>query len=332
MGFPYRFSDDRDRNRSGAIWLLVMALLTGCQHAPPPAPAPTPAPSTKLVAPVLPVEAPKPPIPLGDVIIVAGQRFVTGTRVVTWLEKGAYRASPKTYDVRQWPAPPGDKEPRKAIPAGLASLQSHVDQLVLHYDQAGLSRICFDALEQRGLSIHFMIDVDGTIYQPIDLEARAMHATTSNSRSIGIEIANVGAFPPKETQPLAKWYQADVPGKVRIKPPKEVKETRIHTPNFVARPARPAPVRGIVQGRMLTQYDYTPEQYAALAKLTATLCRVFPLIKCDYPRDAAGHLITHTLPDAVLEKYQGILGHFHIQENKIDPGPAFDWEKIVGHP
>jgi N-acetyl-anhydromuramyl-L-alanine amidase AmpD len=43
-------------------------------------------------------------------------------------------------------------------------------------------------------------------------------------------------------------------------------------------------------------------------------------------------LITHKLPDAVLEKYQGILGHFHIQENKIDPGPAFDWEKIVGHP
>jgi N-acetylmuramoyl-L-alanine amidase len=331
MGFPYRFSGERDGNRLRATWLLVIALLAGCQHAPAPAPAAPPAPVTKVVAPNPPVEAPKPPIPLGEVIIVAGQRFHTGTRVVTWLERGAYRASPRTYDVRQRPAPSGDKEPRKPIPSGLVALQGVVDQLVLHYDQAGLSRICFDALEQRGLSIHFMIDVDGTIYQPIDLEARAMHATTSNSRSIGIEIANVGAFPPKETQLLAKWYQADGPGKVRIKPPREVKETRIHTPNFVARPARAAPVRGIVQGRNLTQYDYTPEQYAALARLTAALCRVFPLIKCDYPRDAAGHLITHKLPDAVLEKYQGIIGHFHIQENKIDPGPAFDWEKIIGH-
>jgi N-acetyl-anhydromuramyl-L-alanine amidase AmpD len=37
-----------------------------------------------------------------------------------------------------------------------------------------------------------MLDLDGTIYQTLDLKERASHATIANSRSIGIEIANMG--------------------------------------------------------------------------------------------------------------------------------------------
>ena len=101
-------------------------------------------------------------------------------------------------------------------------------------------------------------------------------------------------------------------------------------PNFIARPARPDPVLGPVQGRPLQQYDFTPEQYAALVKLTATLCKVFPKIRCDFPRGADGQLITSKLPDDALEKYQGLLGHYHVQSNKVDPGPAFQWERVIG--
>ncbi len=61
----------------------------------------------------------------------------------------------------------------------------------------------------------------------------------------------------------------------------------------------------------------------------AALCRVFPRLKCDYPHDAAGRLITRKLSDKELENYRGLLGHFHVQENKIDPGPALQWRKIV---
>jgi N-acetyl-anhydromuramyl-L-alanine amidase AmpD len=25
-----------------------------------------------------------------------------------------------------------------------------------------------------------------------------------------------------------------------------------------------------------------------------------------------------------------LIGHYHIQLNKVDPGPAFDWDHIVG--
>jgi N-acetyl-anhydromuramyl-L-alanine amidase AmpD len=80
----------------------------------------------------------------------------------------------------------------------------------------------------------------------------------------------------------------------------------------------------------LLQYDFTPQQYKALAHLTAALCSVLPKIKCDYPRDAAGNLIPRKLPDDELEKYQGVLGHYHIQTNKTDPGPALDWDYVIG--
>ena len=88
-------------------------------------------------------------------------------------------------------------------------------------------------------------------------------------------------------------------------------------------------MRGVIQGQTLEQYDLTPEQYKALIRLTATLCRLFPKLTCDYPRDASGKLIPGKLPDPALAQYHGVLGHYHVQTNKIDPGPAFQWDKVI---
>ena len=101
------------------------------------------------------------------------------------------------------------------------------------------------------------------------------------------------------------------------------------TKNFVGHPRVNDPVVGKVQGRQLAQYDYTPEQYRALIHLTAALCEVFPKIKCDYPREADGSLAMQKLPEEALANYEGLIGHWHIQTNKVDPGPAFDWDYIV---
>ena len=62
---------------------------------------------------------------------------------------------------------------------------------------------------------------------------------------------------------------------------------------------------------------------------SATLCNLFPKILCDYPRDAAGALVRAKLPDPELVRYQGILGHYHVQTNKVDPGPAFQWNRLI---
>jgi N-acetyl-anhydromuramyl-L-alanine amidase AmpD len=292
----------------------------------------------------------------GDEIIVAGQRFHTGTRVITWMDAGGYDGyrverrfvpfaessweqtlvakpkfgSPNRYGLRSAMLSPEETELRRGGGWDLPSLQRVVDQFVLHYDVAGISKQCFNILhDHRDLSVHFMLDIDGTIYQTLDLKERAWHATTSNHRSIGIEIANMGAYAPGDTKALDEWYPRDAAGKAFIQVPAKLGDPMIHTKNFTGRPARPDPIRGNVQGQDLVQYDLTPQQYEALIKLTAALSTVFPKIKPDYPRDAAGNLLTVKLPDEQLAKYEGVLGHFHIQTNKTDPGPALQWDKVI---
>lgn len=211
----------------------------------------------------------------------------------------------------------------------LEAVRGAVDQFVLHYDVCGVSQSCFRILQDhRGLSVQFLLDVDGTIYQTLDARETAWHATKSNPRSIGIEIANMGAYPLGVSKELEAWYARDAGGPyVRI--PARLGDGGVRTPGFVGRPARPEPVVGEVQGVELQQYDFTKEQYASLVKLTAALCRAFPRIRPDAPRDADGRVLDHALSDAEWREFRGILGHYHVQTNKTDPGPAFDWEPFL---
>ena len=255
----------------------------------------------------------------GEEIVAAGRFFPAGTRVVTWLDAGGYNLYQRP------PSAPENHEPRRAL-AGVTSrrgewkrLQAGVDQLVLHYDNTGSSAATFGVLQRRGLSAHFLIDVDGTIYQALDLRERGWHATIANERSIGVEIAQIGAFPPAEAATLTRWYEPDLAGGVRLK------TTRPGT----FRPLRSELIRGEIQGRALVQYDFTPEQYTALAHLAAALNQVFPKIRLDAPRDANGQIPPHKLEDKAYATFAGIIGHYHVQENKIDPGPAFQWEKLI---
>jgi N-acetylmuramoyl-L-alanine amidase len=152
-----------------------------------------------------------------------------------------------------------------------------------------------------------------------------------NSRSVGIEIANMGAYPVDGDNPFAEWYVKEPDGQVRITIPPQYGDGGIFSEPFVGHPARPEPVVGTIQGKELVQYDYTPQQYQALIKLTAALCKSLPQIKCEYPKDAAGNLIREKLPDAELKAYQGVLGHFHLQTDKADPGPALQWDYVISN-
>ena len=292
----------------------------------------------------------------GDEIMVAGRLFHTGAPVVLWTDPGGYDAyrverrfspleqsdwehskdkleSPNRYNLRrvalfddQWDIVRGGGWP-------LSLLQVHVDQFVLHYDAAGASRNCFRVLhDERGLSVHFMLDVDGTIYQTLDVKERAWHATKSNDRSVGVEIAQIGAYSESKRAALDQWYVQETAGrtrKTRIVFPKWMGDGGVRTNNFVGHAAKPEVITGTVNGTQLLQYDFTKEQYESLAKLTATLSRVLPKIKLDVPRDEEGNVLTRVLTDEEWERFSGVLGHCHVQANKIDPGPAFDYEKLL---
>jgi len=295
----------------------------------------------------------------GDEIMVAGRLFHTGAPVVLWTDPGGYDAyrterrfvaweeasweatskvksleGPNRYGVRAKVISPETLERVRGGGWDLPTLQLTVTQFVIHYDVCGTSRQCFRVLhDMRGLSVHFMLDIDGTIYQTLDLKERAWHAGAANDRSIGIEIANIGAYSDAElasaSNPLARWYGNDDDGKTRITIPSSMGDGGVRTPGFVGRPARDEPVRGVIHGRELSQYDLTPEQYGSLIRLTAALCRVFPNLECDYPRGPDGALRRDALSEAELAGYTGLLGHFHVTPGKIDPGPAFDWDRVV---
>ena len=287
---------------------------------------------------------------LGDEIMVCGQLYHTTAKVVLWTDPGGYDAyrverrfapideaawgkgetpnlkRPNRYTSRLRNLSRSDVERVRGGGWDLETLAGVVDQFVIHFDARGTSRRCFEILQDvRGLSVHFMLDLDGTIYQTLDVKEAAQHATIANGRSIGIEIANIGAYPVDEPNPLGDWYARDADGRLRIIVPDSSASGR----KDVLRPCGDKPVEGTIQGKKLRQYDFTPQQYNALARLTATLCTLFPKIKPDYPRDASGALIPRKLDATEYAKYQGILGHYHVQLNKVDPGPAFQWDRYL---
>jgi N-acetylmuramoyl-L-alanine amidase len=293
----------------------------------------------------------------GDEIVVAGQFFHTGTRVVLWMDPGGYDAyrverrfapfdessfedsrsnlssphTPNRYDIRKANLTPEQLERVRGGGWDLPTLQSNVDQFVLHFDVAGISRNCFNTLQDhRDLSVHFMCDLDGTIYQTLDLKERARHATIANTRSVGIEIANMGSYRNTNKSPLADWYKKEPDGRTVITIPARCGPNPERTPHFVGRPVRRELVTGEIQGTQQSQYDFTPQQYKALVRLTASLCTIFPRITCDYPREADGKLMNHKLPPDQLQNYHGVLGHYHIQTDKVDPGPALQWDYLIG--
>lgn len=288
----------------------------------------------------------------GDEIVVCGQLFHTGTPVVTWMDPGGYDAyrverrfapieeasfekskdsikSPNRFALRKANLTPEQVERVRGGGWDLPLLQQVVDQFVIHYDVAGTSKTCFQVLQDdRTLSVQFMLDLDGTIYQTLDLKEGAWHATIANGRSVGIEIANMGAYTSIDAPAIQRWYATDADGKTRITLPNP-NLLPAGSRNEVFRPSRDRPIAGNIQGKDLFQYDLTPQQYRALIKLTATLCTIFPRMTCDYPRGDDGKLLPRKIGDEDYKNYHGVLGHYHVQLNKTDPGPAFQWDAVI---
>ncbi len=287
----------------------------------------------------------------GDEIVVCGQLFHTGTRVVLWTDPGgydAYRPEPRfptemnPKDLAAWKFKPTlsptrdsvDESARKRILDNgwtLDDLRACVDQFVMHFDVCGTSRRCFKVLhDQRALSVQFMLDVDGTLYQTMDLKDRAYHAKQANDRSIGVEIAHIGAYTNKDDKIFKEWYQQTEKGPLLRFPPETFPNgTGIRTTNFIGRPARPNLITGSIHGTPYYQYDFTNEQYATLGKLVATIHEVLPKVRLDAPRDRDGRVLMRALSDSEFAAYSGLLGHYHVTDQKNDPGPAFDWERVL---
>jgi N-acetylmuramoyl-L-alanine amidase len=284
----------------------------------------------------------------GTEIVVCGEYYDIGSPVVLFSDPGGYDAYSEVPRFED--APVGeDGQPirkkrygeRRNLPTDVAArvaangwtredLARVARQFVIHYDVCGTSRQCFKILQdKRNLSVHFMLDVDGTIYQTLDLKERAWHAGTANDFSIGIEVAHIGAYPAPGHPVMRSWYAEDEDG-TYVTFPKWMPETGIRTPGFIARPARPGLLSGEIHGKPYWMHDYTKEQHEALARLTGALSRILPAIRLDVPRDPeTGDPRADALDGDELAAYGGVLGHLHVTTNKTDPGPALSWDALL---
>ena len=161
-----------------------------------------------------------------------------------------------------------------------------------HWDVCLSAEACAKVLNRRGVSVHFCIDNDGTIYQLLDTQHGAWHAGHwyGNKKGIGVEISN--AYYTK----YQGWYE------------KNLGESRPVVPKGEA----------VVHGRGLDEHlDFYPVQIEALKKLWKAL-HLGLGIPLEYPANRDGSLCTTVHPDVDGGDFEGFNNHYNFTRKKID--------------
>ena len=170
-----------------------------------------------------------------------------------------------------------------------------VKSFVAHWDVCLNSISCAKVLKQRNVSVHFMIDNDGSIIQLHDMNDICWHAGVSkvNDTSVGVEISN--AYYVKYNS----WYEKNGFGKREL-----VSDAKVN-------------------GNTLeTHTDFYPIQKLALKALIEAISIglnipiVVPGNKDGYDNEAASG------------KFNGIMNHYNCNKKKIDCG-GLDLEKLI---
>jgi N-acetyl-anhydromuramyl-L-alanine amidase AmpD len=237
-------------------------------------------------------------------IIICGQRYDVGQKVITFQDDPSINAYTPHRTDKPSEVPPfapakgmaGVRDrwrPRRLIGSdrSIERLRQVVRQFVVHHDGCQDSRTCFNVLHnERGLSVHFLIDNDGTIFQTLDLVDCAFQAAGVNEISVGVELANRGD---------ALRFPNDYHGK------REKVTCKINGHQFLA-------------------YAYTQAQVQSMISIGKALARLFPNLPQVYPQNGGDpEPLWASLRDP--REYTGYLGHYHVTDQKWDPGP-FDFK------
>ena len=170
---------------------------------------------------------------------------------------------------------------------------------VCHWDAALSADSCYRILRKRGLSIHFTIDNDGTIFQYLDMNHIAYHCGKQNPTTVGVEISN--AFYPK----YQSWYQRHGFGKRPM-----VKDAHVH-------------------GRSMKPFmDFYPAQVDALKALMKAVHGALE-IPLECPLDDDGGTLYGVDAKAVKNRFNGFVSHHNLSKGKIDCA-NLDLLKLLG--
>ena len=184
---------------------------------------------------------------------------------------------------------------------GLATRQGHyydysgrpkrkIRFFVNHWDVCLSSTSCQKVLDKRGVSVHFLIDNDGSIYQTLDMQHAAWHAGSSRSNrpSVGVEITN--AYYTK----YQDWYEKN---------------------GFGVRPViDDAWVHNVKLDPFLGFY---PAQIEALKALWKAINGATE-IPYETPVSQFGKTSTKYVQDVAYGSFSGFVSHYHVSKTKID--------------
>lgn len=161
---------------------------------------------------------------------------------------------------------------------------------VNHWDVCLSSTSCQNVLDKRGISVHFLIDNDGTIYQTLDIQHAAWHAGSAraNRASVGVEISN--AYYPK----YQDWYKKNGYGERAL-----IDDAWVHG------------------SRLEPFMDFYPQQIDALKALWKAINGATG-IPYECPINQFGSTSTKYEQDVTYGKFTGFVSHYHVSKAKID--------------
>ncbi len=209
----------------------------------------------------------------------------------------AYEADHKnpTFTARCQGRPALRHDWNKGMNAPYDKAKQVIRQFMIHHDGCASADMCFSvAQNERGLSVHFLCDNDGTIYQTLDLALEGWHGSELNAASIGVELCNRGDAAKEPTYYSKRGQSRDV------------------------KPCR-------VNNHTIKSYDFTKAQYDSMKRLARALLRLLPNLPAEYPQSSPGVQTWNTVGYAGMSRFSGYLGHYHLTDNKWDPGP-FDFK------
>jgi hypothetical protein len=206
-------------------------------------------------------------------IVYNGEFFpIEWDKFVLWSEKGGMESKPgHYYDY-----------------SGRAKRK--IRYFVNHWDVCLNALSCQRVLDRRGISVHFLIDNDGTIYQTMDIQHGAWHAGSAraNRASVGVEISN--AYYPK----YQNWYVKNGFGE------------------------RPIVEDAWVHGDKLEPFTgFYPEQIEA-AKALWKAIHAATGIPYETPLSQFGKTSTRYVQDVPYGNFSGFVSHYHVSKKKID--------------
>ena len=169
----------------------------------------------------------------------------------------------------------------------------HPTMFVNHWDVCLSAESCAKVLNNRGISVHFCIDNDGTIFQLLDTQHKAWHAGIpryegGNTKGIGVEISNAYYLKYQD------WYVKNGFGE------------------------RPVQEHGYVHGKTLDPFlDFYPIQLDALKMLWKAI-HIGLDIPFEYPKNSSGHIETGVHKDCERGKFHGFCNHYNFIKSKKD--------------